>query len=91
MSRHVQIVERFDDAGPKAVEKLADREAVPAERHNRIDGQLAGAVHQAAAAAVDPADLDLPVPHQIALHGHLARRAATADGNQRAGVRRAAA
>ena len=61
---NVQIAQSAEHAGVKPIEELADGEAVPPEGNDRINGQLAGAMDQAAAAAVDPADLDLPVAQQ---------------------------
>ncbi len=76
-----QFVERLDDARLESLEVLAHRESVPAERDDRVDGQLAGAVDEASAAAVDPADLDLPAPQQSAVGGDFTGRSAASDGN----------
>ena len=43
---------------------------------------MSRAVDEASAAAVDPANLDLPAPQQPAVGGDLARRAAPPDGDQ---------
>jgi hypothetical protein len=67
----------------KTIQELAHREAMPTEGDDGVNGQLAGAVHDAAATAVDPTDLDLPIPHQAALLGDLARRATPPDGDDR--------
>ena len=46
-------------AAAEPAEKLADRPAVGRQRDDRIDGQLAGAVQDRAAATIDPPQLDL--------------------------------
>jgi hypothetical protein len=79
----VDVVESLDDAGLKTLKKLTDRKTMPPERDNWIDRQLARAMNEASTAAIHPADLNLPVADQAALHGDLARRATSADGDDR--------
>lgn len=58
---------------------FTDRKAMPSEGRNGINRQLARAVYQATAASIGPADLDLSILHEPALHCHVARRTAPTD------------
>jgi len=77
----VQIAKRRDQCGLEAGEVLANGKAMPTEGDDGIDGQLTGTVNQTAAAAVDPADRDLPVLDKVALHGHIGGRTRSAYGD----------
>ena len=75
--------QRRQDAALQPLQVFSQRKTMPPQRYDGVDGQLARTVQEAAAAPVDPADLDLPALHQAAAAGHRGGRAAPADRNHR--------
>ena len=76
---HAQFGQRLGQGRLKPVKIIAQGKAMPAERHDRVDGQLPWTVNERAAAAIDPVSFDF-TGAECAAGGNFPRPAATANG-----------